>query len=491
MKGISRRLFVNTVGIVVIILVTFTILLSSMVKSYAYNSIQQVLKGRADELFNVLSSTSGGYKTPTEFSAASRQYIENFPDKNSMEIMAIDRFGKVFITSTGFDPDLNQVMPDYADALQSETNFGFKVFRLDSNEKVMAISKIVKDSDGNLLGSVRYMVSLQKSDKQIQMIVTSLVVVGFVIILVVFLSGLYFVRSIVVPVRQVTASASRIAKGDFSVRTEKKKDDEIGRLCDSINDMASELAASDKMKNDFISSVSHELRTPLTSIKGWAETLKSNDNKFEQERGMGVIIHESERLYGIVEELLDFSRLQSGRLALNLKKIDLFAELGEAVYMFSDLARTQNKKLIYNETDAAGIMLADANRLRQIFINVLDNALKYTDDDGVITVSSQEHEGWLIAKFSDNGCGIPKSHLPHIKKKFYKANQIVRGSGIGLAVADEIAGLHAGFLDIESKDGIGTTVTIKMPSLSLLEKNPTLYTNASSEIKNYFEAGDL
>lgn len=490
MKGISRRLFVNTVGIVVVVLVTFIILLSSMVKSYAYNSIQQVLKGRVDELFNVLSSTSGGYKTPTEFSTVSRQYIENFPDKNSMEIMAIDRFGKVVITSTGFDPDLNQVMPDYLDALESDTNFGFKVFRLNTNEKVMAISKVVKDSDGNVIGSIRYMVSLAKSDRQIQVIVSSFTIIGLIIIIIVFLSGLYFVRSIVVPVRQVTESASKIAQGDFNVRTEKKKDDEIGRLCDSINDMASELAASDKMKNDFISSVSHELRTPLTSIKGWAETLKSGADKAEQERGMGVIIHESERLYGIVEELLDFSRLQSGRLALNLQKIDLFAELGESVYMFSDLARTQNKKLIYDETDTAGVMLADANRLKQIFINILDNALKYTDDDGIISVSCEETNGWLTAKFSDNGCGIPEADLPNIKKKFYKANQIVRGSGIGLAVADEIATLHAGNLLIESKEGEGTTVTIKFPSLSLLEANPELYKNASTEIKNYFETGD-
>ena len=160
-----------------------------------------------------------------------------------------------------------------------------------------------------------------------------LVVAGLFIMLMLTLSGIYFIQSILVPVRQVSQTARQIAQGDFEVRIEKAKDDEIGQLCDAVNDMAGELGAAERMKNEFISSVSHELRTPLTAIKGWAETLRLGTDPATEAKGMDVIIRESERLSGLVEELLDFSRLQNGRMQLISEKMDILAELDEAVYL--------------------------------------------------------------------------------------------------------------------------------------------------------------
>lgn len=221
------------------------------------------------------------------------------------------------------------------------------------------------------------------------------------------------------------------------------------------------------MKNDFISSVSHELRTPLTAIKGWAETMQLggvSDPK-TMEKGMSVIVKESERLTGIVEELLDFSRIQSGRMVLMMDKIDLLAELDEAIYMLRERALGENKHLLYDEPDHVPPVMGDKNRLRQVFINIMDNALKYTPASGVIGIQVTSDADNIKIAISDNGCGIPAVHMPHIKDKFYKANQTVRGSGIGLAVADEIMQLHGGSLDIESTEGIGTTVTLTIPVL--------------------------
>ena len=251
-------------------------------------------------------------------------------------------------------------------------------------------------------------------------------------------------------------------------------DDEIGELCDTINYMAGELGNAEKMKNDFISSVSHELRTPLTAIKGWAETMQmggSCDAK-TMEKGLKIIVNESERLSGIVEELLDFSRIQNNRMVLKMDKIDILAEIDEAIYMLRERALSENKHLIYEEPEILPAVLGDKNRLRQVFINIIDKARKYTPEGGIINIEVSQVEENIVIKISDNGCGIPARHLSKVKEKFYKANQTQRGSGIGLAVADEIVKLHSGTLDIASTEGVGTVVSISIPILKEESEEP-------------------
>ena len=471
-KGISRRWFLNTIGIVFVILVILIASLSLMVRTTVYNGIELAITGRVDELLNWLSASSGGYMT-SEFTAITRDYIENyFQDKDKMEIMALSRTGQILITSTGFEPDQQQAMPDYDMALQSEDSTGNWVGSLNTGEKVMAITRAVRDENGTLVGSIRYMVSLERADQQTFLVIIILVLAGAFIMLLLTFTGIYFIRSILVPVKQISASAKQIAQGDFDVRIEKGKDDELGQLCDAVNDMAGELGAAERMKNDFISSVSHELRTPLTAIKGWAETLRVGADPVTAEKGMTVIIRESERLSGLVEELLDFSRLQSGRMRLSAARLDILAELDEAVYLFTDRARTEHKDLTYEENTSLSPVYGDRDRLRQVFVNIIDNALKYTESGGSITVSSREEDGFVQVTVSDTGCGIPPEHLPNVKKKFYKANQLVRGSGIGLAVADEIAAMHGGSLRIESQVGVGTVVTVSLPTCGWLQSHP-------------------
>ena len=472
-NGIARRWLLNSLGVMILLLAACITALSFVVQSYAYNGIQMTLVGRSDELPTVLSSSM---KTVNEFNAAARSYTENFPDKNLMEVMAVSRTGKILSTSTGFAPDQTQTMPDYESAMHASSGYGYWIGKLTSGEKVMAITRVVRGANGAVLGAVRYVVSMERADRQITFVVLCLVGVGILIIALVTLSGLYFVRSIVKPIRALNATAEKIAQGNFDVRVKKDKNDEIGALCESINDMAAELGAAEKMKNDFISSVSHELRTPLTAIKGWAETIQSGGvGRETYVKGMSVIIRESERLSGMVEELLDFSRMQSGRMRLIMNKIDLLAELDEAVYMFTDRARTEHKTLIYDEEDTMlSPILGDVNRLRQVFINIIDNALKYTNPGGTVRVAAYEDDGFIRVVIKDNGCGIPAEHLPNVKRKFDKANQNVRGNGIGLAVANEIMELHSGSLDIDSQEGIGTTVIITIPTMKKLETNPEL-----------------
>lgn len=480
--GITKRWLLNSLGVILLILLTLILTLSLVVRGYVYNGIQQVINGRSGELTNVFADY--GRKSPKEFTTAARNYVENFPNKESMELMVFNSNGKIIITSIGFAPDQTQPMPDYSIALHDTGGYGTWTGKLTSGEKVMAVTRVMRNDNGGIVGAIRYVVSLEDADHQVFTVVGVLVLAGLLVILFVIVSSYYFMNSIITPIKEIGATAKRIAQGDFKARIHKVNDDEIGQLCDTINEMADELGVAEKMKNDFISSVSHELRTPLTAIKGWAETMQSGGvDKEMYDRGMGIIIHESERLSGIVEELLDFSRMQSGRMTLTMDKIDVLAELGEAVYMFSERAKTEHKFLLYEEPEILSPVLGDINRLRQVFVNIIDNALKYTSEGGTISVTAAESEGFIRVVISDNGCGIPPEHLPNVKKKFYKANQTIRGSGIGLALADEIMSLHSGSLEIESHEGVGTAVTIAIPTLKQLENKFTESEEAIEERK--------
>lgn len=461
MKGITKRWVINTLGVILIILFVFVVAFAIIVQSFYYNGIFQTLNGRSAELVNIFNDSD-------RFIETARDYVEDFPDKELMELMVIDGLGDVIITSTGFTPDNSPSMPDYEQALTSNEHYADWHGKLSSGEHVMSLTRIISDSDGNSVGAIRYVVSLEEADRKIFLAISAVCLVGIVIVFFVFVSSTYFLRSIVRPVREIRDTAKKIAQGDFNARIDKFYDDEIGDLCDTINYMAGELGAADKMKNDFISSVSHELRTPLTAIKGWAETMQLDGCKDHDTvvKGISIIVKEAERLNGIVEEVLDFSRIQDDRMVLMMDKLDILAELDESIYMQRERATTENKHIVYEEPEILPPVLGDKNRLRQVFINIIDNALKYSDKDGVVTINVQQIDKKIVITIADNGCGIPAEHLPKVKQKFYKANQTVRGSGIGLAVADEIMKLHNGSLEIDSTENVGTTVTITIPVIT-------------------------
>lgn len=459
--ALTKRWLFRSAVLTVAILLVICFVCGFFVRNYYYDTVYNKLRSYSS---GIVTNYFNSYTTDAEFAAGAVDFVSEFSEKSSAEVWVIDKSGKVIVSSSGFGISYPE-MPDYYEALDSKDESLFTSWegKIESGEKIMAVTTLIKDDNSAVRGAVRYITSLDAVDSQL---ITVYCMIGFVfliIALIVLISGFIFVSSIVKPIKDINETTKLIAGGNMDARIDHYLyKDEIGELCDSINNMAAEISTADRLKNDFISTVSHELRTPLTAIKGWGETILqvSDTDPALTQRGMNVIIDEATRLSGIVEELLDFSRIQNGALSLRIEKMDILAELDETVFAFKDRATREGVDLVYNAPDLPAPMDGDADRIKQVFVNILDNALKYTKQGGKINVTADVADDKIKITISDTGCGISAEDLPHVKEKFYKTNMTVHGSGIGLAVADEIVKLHKGTLDIDSVLGEGTTVTL-------------------------------
>lgn len=461
-RSITKRWIINNLGVIILALLVIQMAIIYAIQNYFYSSAKQYLVSKINAVTSVLSIHS--QDSAANFSAEMRNMLETFNEKDKIELMAINSKGRVVLTSSGFSPDASASMPDYEDAMVNGE--GSYIGKLPGGEKILAVSVPISSINSEY-SSVRMVTSLTEIDETIKTYIIVIMAICLIIIVIIVLTGLYFAGSIVKPIRQISGIARKFAMGDFSVRISNNSADEIGDLCTAINHMADELSNAEAMKNEFISSVSHELRTPLTAIKGWAETLMidGGGSPDTMKKGVGVIVNEAERLSQMVEELLDFSRMQNGHFTLQNANMDILAELGDAVLIYSDKAKRENIRIIYNEPEMLPFVFGDKNRIRQVFINIIDNAVKYSSPGDTVTINASEADGNVVVSVADTGCGIKRSDLAKVKTKFYKANHTRRGSGIGLAVADEIITMHSGVMDIASPgESKGTTVTITLPA---------------------------
>lgn len=461
-KSITKRWLVNNLGIIFMIMLIIEMVFVYVIQNYYYNSAKQYLTSKLNSVTSILSLYAED--ETVNFSSQLCDMLENFSDKDKMELMAIDSRGRISHTSSGFTPETKGVMYDYEDAMESFSNYGDYIGKLKNGERVVAVSCSIESLNTGY-NAIRATASLSEVDNAILGYILIFTIICIAILLLLALTGFYFIGSIVKPVQQISKTAGKFALGDFSTRISNSSDDEIGELCVAINHMADELSSADTMKNEFISSVSHELRTPLTAIRGWAETISMEKDPAIIRKGIRVISNETERLSQMVEELLDFSRMQSGHFSLQFDTMDILAELGEAVLIYAERARIEDVTMTYEEPQMLPFVYGDRNRLRQVFINIIDNAIKYSNKGGTVKiVAGETPSGDIMVTVEDNGCGISKFDMPRIKTKFYKANHTKKGSGIGLAVADEIVAQHGGTLTLESEEGKGTKVIITIPT---------------------------
>lgn len=467
LKGIKKRLFRNYLTIILTVIFLVEGMFIILIKDYYYNNIEQSLKNRAAVIGGFYSKYINGEEY--SFNRDVKQIIEDFSFEEYAELQIIDTDGNIIYSSSGFNAGHKIDTKDYINAKGGDPS-SWVGKNGSTGEKIMAVSAPLKNQSGTILGIIRYVTALEIADLIIgQWLMFSFVII-VIIVAFIFILSLTFSKSIINPINEISNVSKKIAKGQFAERIEKQYNDEIGELADTINYMAGEIAKVQDMKNEFISSISHELRTPLTSIKGWGETILTGgfENQSETEQGIKIIVKESNRLTKLVEELLDFSKLESGRLVLQLDMTDVKKELEEVAYLFEAKAKKKNIEINYSSEDS-GIskILTDKNRLKQVFINILENAIKFSEIGKRIFIKIYENATYVIVEIKDEGIGISKEEIKRVGEKFYKINSNRSGSGLGLAISNEIINLHGGTLRLESKHGKGTKVTISLPKPSL------------------------
>lgn len=392
-----------------------------------------------------------------EYYAICESYAENADQKDGVRIQFLSANGLMLASSEA------GTTPGTPEIIQAVTTRGICTFvGNDGERRVIAVSAPVIYHTGEVIGVLRYVLPTAKTDLSIlRMALLSAAAISAIGALLVLLGGMY-VLDVAKSLKHLIQVSGTITAGGYGIQVSAKYDDEVGELAQTINEMSMKINQNEKMQTEFISNLSHELRTPLTAITGWSETLLTSDKIDEDTRkGAGIILREANRLTEMVVDLLDFTRMQDGRMTLNVEKTDIRSEFEDTVYMYGSRLRQEGITLNYQDTDEEIPEIScDPKRMRQVFLNLLNNAAIHGGEGKRIDASIAVEDGFVTVRIRDYGPGIPEDELPLVKKKFYKGSSKSRGSGIGLAVCEEIVQLHGGTLELTGAPGGGTLVTV-------------------------------
>ncbi len=469
-KGMRRQIVLHYILVVFLSLLLVEVIFLLAIRTYYYDSVYTKISSH----YTTIEDFRQKYLYTNESSSTQLQELLDMFYLNNTELQVLTLKGDMVTSSSGFQPDRTITTSDVPEAVGGGT--GRWVGRqAGTNESVMAVSKML--NYGKETYVLRYVTSVE--DLNYSLFSLTLLSMGIVsaVMVVVILFSFGLANSIVKPLNNITAVSAQMAKGRFNMRIKGNYKYEIGDLASTLNYMAQEIVRSNQIKDDFISSISHELRTPLTSIKGWSETLISGGYDPEETKlGVGIIAKESDRLIGLVEEILDFSKLQQNEMKLSIGVVNVKVLLQEII--LNVWAKAEKKRIhLLLECEEGLYVKGDANRLKQVFLNLVDNAVKFSHEDSSIELSARrlsDTEATIIVR--DSGIGISDEHLSRVRDRFFQVDALNGGTGLGLAISQQIVDLHNGKLDMASELGKGTEVTVILP---LSDQQPV--TNLSNE----------
>ena len=458
MKQIRDKFSLYYVILIVLSVMLFEFLIIGFSSRFFYHQVEVQLEGQSGTTLENLYRAYDQGSLEKVF-AQNRDLISK---STNYEVQVYNKAGVLILCSSGEWQQENRVMPDIEKALGGQG--GKWTGRFLNDRKVMALSEpIIKE--GSVVGVLRLVAPLGGVDLQIKKMAVYFIAMGLFVIGVTSMGAYILADTVTTPIQNLIKVTRRMGKGDFSVKAKREYDDEIGELSDTINHLSEEILKREDQKNSMFSSVSHELRTPLTAIRGWAETL--NDPMYTKgsedlEEGLSVIVDESTRLQWMVEELLDFSRMMAIEMSFEPREV-LIKPLIQGTLQTLRQKGAKKEIQLLDIVEAELTWGLDPGRIKQLLINLVDNAIKFTPEKGLIEVLAYELEGVLHLEVKDSGIGISEEELPLVKERFYKGKHSGAHLGLGLAICDEIVKAHCGHLDIKSTLGEGTSIEVTLP----------------------------
>ncbi|MGI1821550.1 sensor histidine kinase [Exiguobacterium sp. TRN 1102] len=451
----KQQLVIRMMIVVTIVLLLLVSILSYGTYRYYYEYESEALLSHATTSAYLYPQAQVGFETPSAFSVLVRTF--GYP---GTDLTIVDRSGSIVKTTgqrtrqASFSQEQLQQLSQGESVVQ-DYDVG--------DEHYLSVTSPIMTNDTSEF-AISFTRPLEDLDTLIREIWMTVVMIGVLIWLLALYTVIRIADRFVRPIRHIIEAADEMAQGDFDVSVESNEKHELGALARTLTYLGAKVQQHQSTRNEFLSSVSHELRTPLTSIKGWTETIRGGDEKLSEETELGLsIIHsETERMIGLVEQLLDYTKIEESRLVLYRQELDLVSLLHQVTLQLKQSLEDKGITLIERYPQKS-VGLFDENRLKQVFLNILENAIRFSPDGGTLTIRFVQSERVAFISIIDEGSGISREHLQRITEMFYQAHVTEGSSGLGLAISKELIEAHEGKLVIESEVGHGTTVTVLLP----------------------------
>ncbi len=447
-KSIKFRLTGWYLIVIIVLLLIFGTLAYLMLSNNLYQNLDDSLKARTTQLADSFEQGHISF------------------DERLSELVLVYNASGTSIQKIGPNVELTDIDRLVKQALQGQSSFltaattdGQEVrlyaapFTPESNGKIVIVVGHSTDAVKNVLASFR----------------NTLGIPALVIVVLAGIGGLFLANRALKPVDRITRTARDIGEHDLSQRIEVPSNDELGRLASTLNKMIERLESAFERQRQFTADASHELRTPLAVIQAESTLALAKERaEIEYRKSLEMVSLETSHMAAIIEKLLFLARSDSGKEPLNLEEVNLRKLLTDLISDLDVLALDKGLKLNFHPTADLKVK-GDRVKLRQLFLNLLENAIKYTPDGGSISTSVIRQEKTAMVAISDTGIGIPSEHLPHIFERFYRVDKARSraegGAGLGLAIAKNIAEIHGGKIEVESQVGKGSTFTVSLPLL--------------------------
>lgn len=464
MKKISTKIWLFVIATLAV-----TLLLVYSLTNYLYERLYvQDAENSMVEIGNKLANMYDGGKVTDELVANVERYnayanINVFAVRNPRELSACVPFDIDYDTLIGAEERQELLQGNVISKQGYEKRFERQV-----------ISVVIPFVDNNRLEGILYLYfPLEKITELASKEV--IILIGCLILFLVLMGFVIFkgIGVIMQPLRDLQLAAQKMGEGEYTTRVSTNSKDEIGQLANTFNEMANSIELEDQKQRQFLETVSHELRTPISYIKGYGEAILTGIIREEQQpEKLELIVREAGRMEKLTTELLQLTRNEVEAKGLVVYPLPLAETIREVVIMMGQRAQQANIKLALSLDDDV-IINADEVRMKQILINLIENALRYSDENTEVMIQCYQQDKQAFIKIEDHGIGIPAEDLPYVTERFYRVNKarsrVDGGSGLGLSIVEQLVAAHKGNLKIESEVNKGTIITLKFPNVEEIE----------------------